>query len=87
MANVFVRRNMPPEESVELMTRSDRPGNFVLTLSPGVYDVLVTALGFESKVQTILVRPGKTTDVEWKLTLPREMCDFPGVVCDTFPTR
>jgi hypothetical protein len=74
---------MPAEEKIELATHSDPNGKFVLRLPPGAYDVLVTAVGFDSKVQTILVRTGAETKTEWKLTLPSELCSFPGVNCDT----
>jgi hypothetical protein len=82
-ANIYVRRNLPAEEKIELATHSDAYGNFVLNLPAGAYDVLVTSVGFESKVQTILVRAGIETNTQWKLTLPSELCDFPGWNCDT----
>ncbi|WP_035347069.1 carboxypeptidase-like regulatory domain-containing protein [Edaphobacter aggregans] len=83
-ANIYVRRNMPAEEKIELATHSDANGNFVLNLPAGAYDVLVTSVGFESKVQTILVRAGIETKTQWKLTVPSELCNFPSVNCDTF---
>ena len=83
-ASVFIRRNPPPEEKVELVTHSDAQGDFVLVLPPGAYDVLVASVGFESKVQTILVRSGKTSNIQWVLTTPKDGCDFPGVNCDKF---
>jgi hypothetical protein len=83
-ANIFVRRNMPSEEKIELASHSDPNGNFVLTLPAGAYDVIVTAVGFESKVQTLLVQPSKETKSQWKLTVPPQICSFPGVNCDTF---
>jgi hypothetical protein len=84
-ASVYVRGNTPPSEKVELLTHTDRYGNFTLTLPAGAYDILITEPPFESKVQTILVRPDKSRAVQWKLALAAEMCDFPGAICDDFP--
>jgi uncharacterized membrane protein len=81
-ASVFVRRYSPTENGVELVTHSDGQGNFVVTLAPGAYDVLVTSAGFMSKMQTVVVQAGKTQKLEWKLTA--QPCDFPTANCDTF---
>ncbi|HXE08235.1 MAG TPA: carboxypeptidase-like regulatory domain-containing protein [Acidobacteriaceae bacterium] len=83
-AGIYVRGNAPPSEKVELVGHTDRFGNFTLRLPAGAFDIVITALGFESKVQTILVKPDKTTATQWKLTIPKESCDFPGMNCDTF---
>jgi len=86
-ASVYVRGNTPPAEKVELVTHTNRDGDFTLSLPAGAYDVLITERPFESKVQTILVKPDKTRATQWKLALAAEMCDFPGAICDTFPTH
>lgn len=84
-ASVYVRAYAPASEKMELLTHADHYGKFSLTLPAGAYDILITALGFEAKAQTILVRLGNTRKTEWKLTLPPESCDFPGFNCDDFP--
>jgi len=80
-ANIFVHASYGADK-VEYMAASDQQGNFVLTLQPGGYDILVTSPGFEASVQTIGVRAGHTEETRWKLK--PHSCEFPGVNCDTF---
>lgn len=81
-ASVFVRRNMPSDESVRLVGHTDLNGDFELVLPEGGYDVLVASPGFAAGVQTVPIVHGKKRRFEWKL---KELgCDFPGVNCDTF---
>ena len=81
-ASVFVRRSLPPEDSVRLVTKTDAKGDFAFVLPEGGYDVLVTYPGFLAAVQTVPVLDGKTRKTEWKLKpIP---CGLPGTVCDTF---
>ena len=81
-ASVYVRKNTPSAEKIELLTHTDSHGNFVLVLPEGGYDILVTSPGFASALDTIPVFAGKTRKTIWKLkVLP---CNFPGVNCDSF---
>lgn len=80
-ASVFVRKNVPSEESVRLLVHTDIYGDFKLVLPEGAYDVLVTSPGFAAGVETIPVLAGKTKKVQWKLK-PLD-CNFPGMNCDT----
>ena len=81
-ASVFVRRSIPPEENVRLLTHTDIRGDFELVLPEGGYDVLVTSAGFASGFETVPVFVGKDKRIEWKLK-PFD-CNFPGINCDTF---
>ena len=81
-ASVFVRRNMPSEEKVELLAHTDIKGDFKLVLPEGGYDVLVTSPGFAAGVRTVAVSAGKTKKIQWKLKILD--CSFPGMNCDTF---
>jgi Carboxypeptidase regulatory-like domain len=81
-ASVFIRRNTPPDEKVELLTHTDIHGDFTLVLPEGGYDVLVTSPGFAANVETVPVFAGKTKKVQWKLKVLN--CNFPGMNCDTF---
>ncbi len=81
-ASVFVRRNIPAEEDVRLLTHTDIHGDFRLVLPEGGYDVLVTSPGFAAGVETIPVSAGRTKKVQWKLK-PLD-CSFSGMNCDTF---
>jgi hypothetical protein len=79
-ADIFVRRNTPPEAVVKLMTHTDKNGDFTLRVLTGGYDILVTAPGFASSVKTVAAISGKANKTTWKLTaLP---CDIPGMNCD-----
>lgn len=78
-ASIFVRRNMPPEESMRLLTHTDINGDFTLALPEGGYDILVTSPGFVAAVETLPVFAGKTKKGQWRLD-----CSFPGMNCDTF---
>lgn len=64
------------------MAHTDINGNFKLVLPVGGYDVLVTAPGFASGVETVAVPAGKTKKTGWKLKVLD--CSFPGMNCDTF---
>jgi Carboxypeptidase regulatory-like domain len=81
-ASVFVRRNIPPEENVRLLTHTDIHGDFKLVLPEGGYDVLVTSAGFASGFETVPVLVGKHKRMQWKLK-PLD-CSFPGINCDVF---
>jgi hypothetical protein len=80
-ASVFIRRNIPPEEIMRLLTHTDIHGDFKLVLPEGGYDVLVTSPGFAARVETVPVLAGRTRKTQWKLK-PLD-CSFPGVNCDT----
>ena len=81
-ASVFVRRNVPPEESIRLLMHTDIHGDFKLVLPEGGYDVLVTSPGFAAGVETVPVLAGRIKKLQWKLK-PLD-CSFPGMNCDTF---
>jgi hypothetical protein len=81
-ASVFVRRNIPSEENVRLMTHTDIRGDFKLVLPAGAYDVLVVSPGFAANVETVPVLVRQTRKAQWKLKALD--CSFPGVNCDTF---
>jgi hypothetical protein len=81
-ASVFVRKHMPAEENVKLLTHTDTHGDFMLVLPEGGYDVLITSQGFAASVETVPVLGRKTRKVEWNLKALK--CDFPGMNCDTF---
>jgi len=81
-ASVYVRRNIPPEEKIELLAHADINGDFKLVLPDGGYDVLVTSPGFAAGVETIAVSAGKSKKIQWKLKSLD--CSFPGMNCDTF---
>jgi hypothetical protein len=81
-ASVFVRRNIPSEENVRLLTQTDINGDFKLVLPEGGYDILVTSPGFVAAVETLPVYVGKTKKAQWRLK--GLDCKFPGMNCDTF---
>jgi hypothetical protein len=81
-ASVFVRRNIPSEETIRLLVHTDIHGDFNLVLPEGGYDVLVTSPGFAAAVETVPVLAGKAKKSQWKLKSLN--CDFPGMNCDTF---
>jgi len=81
-ASVYVRRNIPPEQDIKLLTHTDTQGDFKLVLAEGGYDVLVTAPGFAASVQTTSVMAGKTRKFQWRLKSLN--CNFPGMNCDVF---
>ncbi len=81
-ASVFVRKNTPFEEDVNLLAHTDMHGDFSLVLPEGGYDILITSPGFAATVETLPVIAGKRKRVEWKLKALG--CEFPGVNCDTF---
>jgi hypothetical protein len=81
-AAVFVRPYSAQGSNFALVGRTDRNGDFRLTLPEGGYDVIVTSPGFQSKMQIVVARGGKPTQMEWKLAVLN--CDFPGINCDTF---
>lgn len=81
-ASVFVRRNIPAEENVRLLTHTDINGDFTLVLPEGGYDILVTSPGFVAAVETLPVLAGKTKKAQWRLKILD--CSFPGMNCDTF---
>jgi hypothetical protein len=83
-ASVFVHPYANADE-VNLTTHTDIHGDFVLALPAGAYDILITSAGFESKLQIVVVQPGKTSKLQWKLIA--HPCDFPGVNCDSFQVR
>jgi hypothetical protein len=62
-----VRRNIPPEENVRLLMRTDIHGDFKLVLPEGGYEILVTSPGFAAGVKTVPVLAGTTKKVQWKL--------------------
>lgn len=82
-ASVFVRKSMPSEDNVRLLTHTDDRGDFTLVLPEGGYDVLVTSGGFAANVETVPVFARKTRQFEWRLK-PLS-CAFPGMNCDAFP--
>jgi hypothetical protein len=81
-ASIFVRAYSSADEKITLADHTDSNGNFTLALPPGAYDILVTSIGFQSKLQIVILESGKTTKMRWKLIAHK--CDFPGVNCDTF---
>ncbi len=81
-ASVFVRRHIPPEDNVKLLTHTDSNGDFKLVLPEAGYDLLITSPGFAAGVETIPVWAGKNRKMEWKLKVLD--CSFPGRSCDTF---
>ena len=81
-ASVFVRRNIPPEDNVRLLTHTDIQGDFKVSLPQGTYDVLITSPGFAAEVETVPVLAGRTKNVQCKLKTMD--CSFPGMNCDTF---
>ena len=81
-ASIFVRRDMPSDADVKLLTHTDINGDFTLNLPDGGYDVLVTSPGFDASVRTVAIVHGKPSRFQWKLK-PHD-CSFPGTNCDTF---
>jgi hypothetical protein len=81
-ADVFVRSYSARGKDITLAGHTDRNGDFTLTLPAGGYDVIVTSPGFQSKIQIVLSKVGKTTKILWKLAALN--CDFPSTNCDTF---
>jgi Carboxypeptidase regulatory-like domain len=80
-ASVFVRRNIPSEENVRLLTHTDTHGDFKLVLPAGAYDVLIVSPGFAANVETVPVWARQTKKFQWKLKALD--CSLPGINCDT----
>jgi len=81
-AAVFVRAYRKASDKIELMTHTDRNGDFTLTVPEDAYDIVVSSPGFKSVLRTVVGSPRKSNRITF--TLPIEDCDFPGVNCDTF---
>jgi hypothetical protein len=81
-ANIYVRKDMPSDADVKLLTHTDTNGDFTLNLPDGGYDVLVTSPGFDASVKTVAIVHGKPSKFQWELK--PHSCSFPGMNCDTF---